>query len=100
MKFVMEIFYASYSIAKMLAAGRNPISPIRTYKANRGMSWYIDIIDWLGGYPYEFASADEVFLFCKKEFGFELENLKTVNGLANNQFLFINRVGTLSLEHH
>ncbi|MDP2279883.1 MAG: class I SAM-dependent methyltransferase, partial [Nitrospirota bacterium] len=58
------------------------------YRENRGMSFMTDIRDSLGGYPYEFASAGEIFNFCKKEFGFTLENLKTVNTLSLNEFLF------------
>ena len=52
------------------------------------MSFWTDIRDSLGGYPYEFASSEEVFRFCKQEFGFILENMKTVNGLGLNEFLF------------
>jgi hypothetical protein len=33
---------------------------VRTYRAARGMSWHHDVHDWLGGYPYESASLDEV----------------------------------------
>jgi hypothetical protein len=51
------------------------------------MSWRIDIKDWLGGYPYEYASVDEVFAFVRR-FGFTLENLKCYNGLGNNEYLF------------
>lgn len=35
-----------------------PIEPIFTSK--RGMSMYYDIIDWLGGYPYEFMTWEEL----------------------------------------
>jgi 2-polyprenyl-6-hydroxyphenyl methylase/3-demethylubiquinone-9 3-methyltransferase len=51
------------------------------------MSWRIDIKDWLGGYPYEYASVDEVFNFVKR-LGFSLENLKCNIGLMNNEYLF------------
>jgi 2-polyprenyl-6-hydroxyphenyl methylase/3-demethylubiquinone-9 3-methyltransferase len=65
----------------------NPIKKIRSHKSFRGMSWRIDIKDWLGGYPYEYASVDEVFHFMKER-GFSLENLKCNPGLMNNEFLF------------
>jgi SAM-dependent methyltransferase len=65
----------------------NPIKKIRRHRDFRGMSWRIDIKDWLGGYPYEYASVDEVFNFVKK-LGFSLENLKCNNGLMNNEYLF------------
>lgn len=66
---------------------RNPLSEIKKHKSLRGMSWSVDIRDWLGGYPYEYARADEIFNFVKP-LGFRLENLKANNGLLNNDFLF------------
>lgn len=35
-------------------------------KDNRGMHWFYDRIDWLGGYPFEVAAADDVIRFCRK----------------------------------
>jgi len=65
----------------------NPIKKIRSHKQLRGMSWRVDIKDWLGGYPYEYASVDEIFNFVKS-LGFSLENLKCNSGLMNNEYLF------------
>lgn len=67
---------------------RNPIREIRQHQSLRGMSWMVDIRDWLGGYPYEYASVEEIFEFVHGELGFELENVKTTNSLMNNEFLF------------
>lgn len=36
------------------------------------MSKWRDIVDWVGGYPYEAAKADEVFAFFRAR-GFSLE---------------------------
>ena len=33
------------------------------YDENRGMNKWRDIIDWVGGYPYEFAKPEEIFDF-------------------------------------
>ena len=87
-KKIMEIFFISMVILKMLATLKNPFAEIKKYRKNRGMSFIIDIRDSLGGYPYECASAGEIFNFCKKELGFTLENIKTVNTLSLNEFLF------------
>ncbi len=67
---------------------RNPITEIKGHKYyfNKGMPWRINIKDWLGGYPYEYASVAEIFHFAQKR-GFNLENLTTNNGLLNNEFL-------------
>lgn len=66
---------------------RNPFKVIKGHKQLRGMSWSVDIKDWLGGYPYEYAKADAIFNHLKTQ-GFNLDNLKVHNGLLNNEFLF------------
>jgi 2-polyprenyl-6-hydroxyphenyl methylase/3-demethylubiquinone-9 3-methyltransferase len=53
----------------------------------RGMTGWNDLIDWLGGYPYEVATPEEVFEFCGRR-GLRLQRLKTVNGLGNNEWVF------------
>ena len=57
------------------------------YAVNRGMSLIRDWHDWCGGLPYEVASIEAVFRFFSKK-GFILRNIRTTNGLGNNQFLF------------
>lgn len=60
----------------------------RSYNKQRGMSWWHDQIDWIGGYPYETAKPEEIFEFCKAR-GFRLERLVTCGGgNACNQFVF------------
>ena len=44
---------------------KDKLTLIRTYRKFRGMSFYHDIVDWLGGYPYEDATVEEVVWFCK-----------------------------------
>jgi 2-polyprenyl-6-hydroxyphenyl methylase/3-demethylubiquinone-9 3-methyltransferase len=56
-----------------LRRGRNPFAWNR--KVGRGMNVYHDIIDWLGGLPYETASEDEVVQF-ERERGLILERIK------------------------
>ncbi len=36
----------------------------------RGMSWLHDVIDWVGGYPYEYASVTDITEFYRRD-GFE-----------------------------
>jgi SAM-dependent methyltransferase len=40
--------------------GRNPVSFLRQYADARGMNFSHDTHDWLGGYPYETATATEL----------------------------------------
>jgi 2-polyprenyl-3-methyl-5-hydroxy-6-metoxy-1,4-benzoquinol methylase len=67
-----------------------PGSYVRTWTAyrTRGMSRWHDLIDWVGGYPFEVARPEEVFEFCRNR-GFTLAKLKTCGGgLACNEFVF------------
>jgi 2-polyprenyl-3-methyl-5-hydroxy-6-metoxy-1,4-benzoquinol methylase len=58
------------------------------YRGARGMNRWHDIIDWVGGYPYEVATPDEIFDFYKAK-GFRLTKLKTGGvGLGCNEFVF------------
>lgn len=58
------------------------------YKNGRGMNRWHDIIDWVGGFPYEVATPDEIFEFYKKR-GFSLTKIKTGGvGLGCNEFVF------------
>jgi len=50
-------------------------------------------VDWLGGYPYEFATAAEIFNFCHGELGLQLERMKTVSSIGCNEFLFLRPPG-------
>ena len=54
----------------------------------RGMSMWYDVIDWLGGYPFEVAKPEDVFGFFRDR-GFVLEKLKTCGGrMGCNEFMF------------
>jgi 2-polyprenyl-6-hydroxyphenyl methylase/3-demethylubiquinone-9 3-methyltransferase len=56
--------------------------------AGRGMSPWRDVVDWVGGYPFEVARPDEVFDFYRAR-GFTLKRLKTMaGGLGCNEYVF------------
>ena len=58
------------------------------YKRRRGMSMWYDIVDWVGGYPYETATPDEIFDFYRAR-GFSLRRMKCGGvGLGCNEFVF------------
>ncbi len=60
----------------------------KNYRNDRGMNRWHDIIDWVGGYPYEVAAPDEIFEFYKAK-GYSLSKLKTGGvGLGCNEFVF------------
>jgi 2-polyprenyl-3-methyl-5-hydroxy-6-metoxy-1,4-benzoquinol methylase len=53
------IYIAAYRLGK-LATGGNFREHVTNYKSSRGMDFYHDVHDWLGGYPYETTLAPEV----------------------------------------
>lgn len=59
-KFTINIVFSLALLLDQLRRGNNPIRYIRNYSSNRGMSFYHDIKDWLGGYPYESISRTEM----------------------------------------
>jgi len=54
----------------------------------RGMNRWYDIVDWVGGFPYEAARADEVFTFYRDR-GFTLTNMKIGGGLGCSEYVFV-----------
>ena len=57
----------------------------------RGMDAKRDLVDWIGGYPFEVAKPEEIFDFYRAR-GFDLEQLKTcAGGIGCNEFVFIRR---------
>lgn len=66
----------------------NPTHTWRSYVRERGMSPWPDLIDWVGGYPFEVATPDDLFDFYRKR-GFLLSRLLTVRGGRGcNQLVF------------
>lgn len=58
------------------------------YDRRRGMNRWRDIVDWVGGYPYEVSTPDEIFDFFTAR-GFVLTKLNCGRvGLGCNQFVF------------
>jgi 2-polyprenyl-6-hydroxyphenyl methylase/3-demethylubiquinone-9 3-methyltransferase len=67
-----------------------PFYTWRHYAENetRGMSPWHDVVDWVGGLPFEVAKPEEIFNFFKSR-GFELQRLKTcAGGLGCNELVF------------
>jgi 2-polyprenyl-3-methyl-5-hydroxy-6-metoxy-1,4-benzoquinol methylase len=79
---------------KLITASLVTLNPRRytdswtNYRRNRGMTKWRDIMDWVGGYPYEVSTPDDVFDFCRAR-GFILTKLKCgYVGLGCNEFVF------------
>lgn len=75
------------TVLKDLLQG-NPLKSWHKYKKSRGMSAWHDVVDWIGGYPFEVAKPEDVFHFYR-DLGFVLQRLKTcAGGLGCNEFVF------------
>lgn len=77
LKRLFRVAYAAPKLIKM--ALRRDFSPIRRYHEERGMDWWRDLEDWLGGLPYEVASPGEVHTFLRPR-GFVLERIESAEG--------------------
>jgi 2-polyprenyl-3-methyl-5-hydroxy-6-metoxy-1,4-benzoquinol methylase len=54
-----QLYMAAY-LSRISTRGINPVSYVKDYTSNRGMNFTHDVHDWLGGYPYEAATAGEL----------------------------------------
>ncbi|MDQ6677829.1 MAG: class I SAM-dependent methyltransferase [Acidobacteriota bacterium] len=65
-----------------------PFRVWRSHGSTRGMSAWRDLVDWVGGYPFEVAKPEQIFDFYRVR-GFELCKLATEGGsLGCNEFVF------------
>jgi 2-polyprenyl-3-methyl-5-hydroxy-6-metoxy-1,4-benzoquinol methylase len=55
--------------------------------SGRGMSWTHDIIDWVGGYPYEYASVKDIVAFYRAR-GFEPVKIRENSSFGCHQLVF------------
>ena len=69
---------------------RNPFRSVRDSSGagRRGMEFMHDVRDWLGGFPYEFATPGAVLGHLRAHHGAVLERLVTHDGNACNEFVF------------
>lgn len=91
-KKLMNYFFLIYfGVGLFIADLLRAKNPLKRYKGPRGMRFYYDVIDWIGGYPFETAKPEEIFEFYKSK-GLDLLKLKTVGGkMGCNEFLFVKR---------
>src|SRR5574340_204416 len=62
--------------------------------SGRGMSRWRDMVDWIGGYPFEVAKPEEIFRFYRDR-GFELLELTSCGGgLGCKEFVFTRATNT------
>jgi 2-polyprenyl-3-methyl-5-hydroxy-6-metoxy-1,4-benzoquinol methylase len=64
-----------------------PFVSWHAYQRERGMSPWRDVVDWIGGWPYECATPDAVLRFYRDR-RFVLRNLVTRQSHGCNEFVF------------
>ena len=91
MRTLLEWSYGGSLLARKLLRFRSPWRFLREYpeRSGRGMEYWHDVRDWLGGFPYEYATAGEVFRHLHDRHGFELTYLDTHDGHGCNEFAFV-----------
>jgi SAM-dependent methyltransferase len=58
-KVMIATMYPVIWLAKLFATGRNP------NHMERGMDFFYNVVDWVGGYPYEYATIEEIQEMCR-----------------------------------
>jgi SAM-dependent methyltransferase len=84
-KRMMECRWIANLMLGRLLHAKNPFA--WNEKRERGMNVYHDIIDWLGGVPYEVAGDDETLQFFRQR-GFQLERMRVAGEGGCSIFVF------------
>ena len=72
-RMLIGAFYPVIWLAKLAVTGKNPKS------MERGMDFYYNVVDWVGGYPYEYASIAEMERICRP---LELSLVRSVEAIV------------------
>jgi 2-polyprenyl-6-hydroxyphenyl methylase/3-demethylubiquinone-9 3-methyltransferase len=94
---LQRVWSTVISLLLRLLTLRNPFTPLQTLARDvskrdaRGMHRWYDLVDWVGGWPFEVAKPEEIFRYLHDR-GFELRDLKTCGGgLGCNEFVLERR---------
>jgi SAM-dependent methyltransferase len=89
LKPAFRALYASPMLARM--ALKRDFKEIHNRPHERGMNWWRDLEDWLGGLPYEVASPEEVH-DALRPLGLTLERMEIGEGDGGNDIYLYRRV--------
>ena len=91
--FAAALEVAALGLSLVRLQPRRILDRWRHYENVRGMSRWHDIVDWIGGYPFEVARPDVVVSFCADR-GFSVRRLKDSGGrMGCNEFVFAKHQG-------
>lgn len=71
----------------LLLQPRKSLFAFKNYKKSRAMNPLIDYIDWVGGFPFEFSSLENIVFFLEKQ-NFKAVKIKKSKGLACHEIVF------------
>ncbi|MDZ4720342.1 MAG: class I SAM-dependent methyltransferase [Roseiflexaceae bacterium] len=88
-RFVIEGAYATLLLSQTMLSGQNPLAYVSQYStvSMRGMEFWHDVRDWVGGYPYEYASVEEVAIYLHQR-EFTPIQVRRSPGLGCNELTF------------
>jgi 2-polyprenyl-6-hydroxyphenyl methylase/3-demethylubiquinone-9 3-methyltransferase len=87
---IMEAGYAGAFFVKDAVNLRNPFKTVGSYSSDsgRGMDFWHDVRDWLGGFPYEYATIAAINEHLYNKSALKLEYLHANPGVGCNEFTF------------
>jgi SAM-dependent methyltransferase len=93
---LLSLAYASALLGGLaVLRRRNPVKYVRDYgRRSRGMSFWRDVEDWLGGLPCEFVDESDICAFATAR-GFTVERVVRRSPGANNEYLIRRVTGSM-----
>jgi SAM-dependent methyltransferase len=88
--FAWRLLVTLMASALRLVTFRNPFVPFLNWAREtqaRGMHGWYDLVDWVGGWPFEVARPEELFRYLRDR-GFRLTELVTCSGHGCNELVF------------
>ena len=88
----LGLFVNGLNILKYSLRGKPmlAIEPLLSYQAKRGMSWSHDLLDWIGGFPFEFASNELMIAYMSRR-GFDVVANRPASSLGCHEWVFHHR---------
>ncbi|TMK97688.1 MAG: class I SAM-dependent methyltransferase [Actinobacteria bacterium] len=89
--FSTELTDSLYWLLAKIRRREDAVIDARAQRRARGMARWTNVVDWLGGYPYEFATVEEIVGFCESSCDLTCNRVIPVpaGGTGNNEFVFM-----------
>jgi 2-polyprenyl-6-hydroxyphenyl methylase/3-demethylubiquinone-9 3-methyltransferase len=92
MQFLNRVWITLLVIFLRVITLKNPLVPIVNWikesrDNSRGMHAWYDLVDWVGGWPYQVAKPEEIFRFFRDQ-GYVMVELTTCQGHGCNEYVF------------